>query len=69
MIDINWFAHKLPGLKPDWFGEIKSFSRKCSKRLVYTKRSKTFPQMGSRDTLNIADASTSSAKNQSLWQK
>ena len=31
-------------------------------RLLYIKRSKTFPQVGSRDTLNIAVASTSSAK-------
>ena len=25
VIDINWFVHESPGLKPDWFGEIKSF--------------------------------------------
>ena len=37
MIDINWFVHESPGLKPDWFGEIKSFSMKYSDR-----RSKTF---------------------------
>ena len=50
MIDINWFVHESPGLKPDWFGEIKSFSMKYSNRLVYIKRSKAFPQMGSKDT-------------------
>ena len=37
LIDINWFVHESPGLKPDWFGEIKSFSMKYSDR-----RSKTF---------------------------
>ena len=42
--------HESPGLKADWFGEIKSFSMKYSNRLLYTKRSKTFPQMGNRDT-------------------
>ena len=26
VIDINWFVHESPGLKPDWFGEIKTFS-------------------------------------------
>ena len=42
MIDINWFVHESPGLKPDWFGEIKSLSMKHSNRLLYIKRSKTF---------------------------
>ena len=42
MIDINWFVHEPPGLKPDWFGEIKTFSMKYSDRLLYIKRSKTF---------------------------
>ena len=50
MIDINWFVHESPGLKPDWFGEIKSFSMKYSKRLFYIEHSKTFPQMGRRET-------------------
>ena len=47
---MNWFVHESPGLKSDWFGEIKLFSMKYSNRLLYIKRSKTFPQMGSRDT-------------------
>ena len=41
LIDINWFLHESPGLKPDWFGEIKSFSMKYSNRLLYIKHSKT----------------------------
>ena len=36
VIDINWFVHESPSLKPDWFGEIKSFSIKYSNRLLYT---------------------------------
>ena len=27
MIDINWFVHESPGLKADWFGEIKYSNR------------------------------------------
>ena len=50
MHDRNWFVHESSTLKPDWFGEIKSFSMKYSNRLLYIKRSKAFPQMGSRDT-------------------
>ena len=50
MIDINWFLHESTVLKPDWLGEIKSFSMKYSNRLLYIKRSKTIPQMGSKDT-------------------
>ena len=50
VIDINWFVHESHGLKPDWFEEIKSLSMKYSNRLLYIKRSKIFPQMGSRDT-------------------
>ena len=42
--------HESPDLKPDWFGEIKSFSMKYSNRLLYVKRLKTFPQMKSTDT-------------------
>ena len=50
VIDINWFLHESTVLKPDWLGEIKSFSMKYSNRLLYIKRSKTIPQMGSKDT-------------------
>ena len=39
---MNWFVHESPGLKSDWFGEIKLFSMKYSNRLLYIKRSKTF---------------------------
>ena len=49
MINIKWFVHESAGLKQDCFGEIKSFSMKYS--LLYIKRSKTFPQMGSKDTV------------------
>ena len=50
VIDINWFVDEAPGLKPVCFGEIKSFSMKYSNRLLHIKPSKTFTQMGSRDT-------------------
>ena len=50
MRDRYCFVHKSPCLKPDWFGETNSFSMKYSNRLLYIKHSKTFSQMGSRDT-------------------
>ena len=50
VIDVNWFVHESPGLKPDWFGEIKSFPMKYSNRLLYINRWRTFPQIWSRDT-------------------
>ena len=45
-----WLVYESPGLKPDWFEELKSFSMKYTNRLFSIKSSKTFPQMRSRDT-------------------
>ena len=50
VIDNNWLIHESPGLKPDWLEEINSFSMKYSYNLLYNKRSKIFPQIGSKDT-------------------
>ena len=50
MIGINWFLLESTVLKPDWLEEIKSFSMKYTNRLLYIKRLKTIPQMGSKDT-------------------
>ena len=47
VIDINWFMHESPGLKPNWFWEIKSFTIKYSKRLLPTN---VFPQMWIKET-------------------
>ena len=41
-IDVNWFIHEYPELKPDWFWEIKLFSIKHSNRSLHIKRSKFF---------------------------
>ena len=76
VIDINWFIHESPGLKPDWFWEIKSFSIQYSKSLLYIKRSKIFPQMGSKETgrettLNFCSRSKDKLENHyktSFWK-
>ena len=50
LMSYSWLIHEPPGLKPDWLEEINSFSMKYSYNLLYNKRSKIFPQIGSKDT-------------------
>ena len=45
----SWVVHESPGLKPDWFGDIKLFSVKNSYVLLYNILSNTFPATGSKD--------------------
>ena len=39
-----------PGLKPDWFWDIKSFSMKKENISIYNNLSRTFPHIERRET-------------------
>ena len=46
----SWLSQESPGLKPDWFDRISSFSMKNLNISSKINRSRIFPQIGSNDT-------------------
>ena len=49
MIERSWLIQESPGLKPDWFLDIKLFSMKNSSILSYNNLTKILPAIGSND--------------------
>ena len=50
IIDKSWYIHESPYLKSDWLYDIRSFLMKNSNKLLYIKRSNTFPHIGNNET-------------------
>ena len=46
VIDKSWLIQESPGLKPDWFVEIRWFVMKKLNISLYKRRSNIFPQIG-----------------------
>ena len=49
LMDTSWFMQESPGLKPDWFDEISSFSIKNLNISTNINPSRIFPQIGNND--------------------
>ena len=52
MMDRSWLIHESPGLKPDWLGDIKSFSVKNSYTLLSLLVQSKFGKTGTTKTPN-----------------
>ena len=51
VVDKSWLIQECPCLKPDWFGDMKPFSRKNEYISSYKRRSKVrFPKTGRSET-------------------
>ena len=50
VIDKRWVIQESPGLKPDWFEEIKLFSIRNLNISLNISLSNIFPQIGSNET-------------------
>ena len=50
VIDTSLHMTESPCLKSDWLEDIRLFSMKNSKKLLYNKRSNIFPHIGSNET-------------------
>ena len=49
-IDTNWLVQETSGLNPDYFDDIKSFSKKNENMLFQRNRSNNLLQTGRRET-------------------
>ena len=49
VIDRSWLVQEPPGLKPDWFCDIKLFSVKNLNMLSYNNLSNILPKTGSKE--------------------